>query len=66
MTDRIPLTEEQIDEIAEKAAQKALGKMTNLMYQEIGKTVASKFFLIIGTLAVAVVGTYQAVTHFTK
>lgn len=46
------LTEEEIDMIAEKAAQKAIAKMTGAVYQEVGRTVISKFFFIIGLLAV--------------
>jgi hypothetical protein len=63
---RIPLTDEQIEDIAERAAEKAVAKLTGMMYQEIGKTVATKFFWIIGTIAVAVVGAYQAFTHLPK
>lgn len=50
----IHLTDEQIDEIAEKAAQKAIDKMTGAVYQEVGKTVITKFFFIIGLIAVGI------------
>lgn len=48
------LTEEEIDEIAEKAAEKAISKMTDKMYEEVGRTLISKFFFIIGLLGVGV------------
>lgn len=51
------LTEEEIDMIAEKAAEKAIAKMTGLMYQEVGRTIITKFFFIVGLIAVgAMVG----------
>ena len=44
-----PLTDEQyIEEIAEKAAEKAIEKLTSHVYQEVGKSVISKLFYIIG------------------
>lgn len=46
------LTEEQIDQIAEKAAEKAIEKLTTHVYQEVGKSVVSKLFYIIGACAV--------------
>lgn len=63
---RVPLTDEQIEAIAERAAAKAIAKLTGMMYQEIGKTVASKFFWIVGAIVVGVVAAYQAFTHLTK
>lgn len=47
------LTDEQIDEIAEKAATKALSKITDLAYREVGKSVMSKLFYVTGVIAVA-------------
>lgn len=49
------LTEEQIEEIAEKAAQKAIAKLTSHVYQEVGKSVINKIFYIAGACAI---GTY--------
>lgn len=46
------LTEEQIEEIAERAAERAVAKMTDHMYREIGKTVFQKFVWILGVVAV--------------
>jgi len=46
------LAEEQIERIAEKAATKALGKLTDLAYREVGRSVISKLFWITGVLSV--------------
>jgi hypothetical protein len=46
------LTEEQIEIIAERAAEKALLKMTNQLYQEVGKGVISKLLYIVGVVSV--------------
>lgn len=48
------LTEEQIELIAEKAAEKAIEKLTSHVYQEVGKSVISKLFYIVGASALAV------------
>jgi len=45
------LTEEQIELIAEKAAEKAIEKLTSHVYQEVGKSVVSKLFYIVGACA---------------
>jgi len=50
---KLPLSEAVIEEIAEKAAEKAVEKMTHLIYQEVGKTVISRLFYIIGVISVA-------------
>jgi hypothetical protein len=44
------LTEKDIDDIAEKAAEKAIEKLTSHVYQEVGKSVVSKFVYIVGAL----------------
>lgn len=48
------LSEEQIEMIAEKAAAKAIEKLTSHVYQEVGKSVASKLFYIVGACALGV------------
>lgn len=53
------LTEEQMEEIADRAAEKAVAKMTGKMYQEVGKTVVGKFFWIVGLLAVGIMAGIQ-------
>ena len=47
------LTEEEIEEIAEKAATKALAKMETHLYTMVGKSVLSKPFYVVGMIAVA-------------
>lgn len=47
-----PLTEEEIEMIAEKAAEKAVAKMTGILYREVGRTIIQRFVWIVGVLAV--------------
>lgn len=44
------LTEHEIEQIAERAAEIALTKV----YTSIGKSVVSKFFIIVGVVTVAI------------
>ena len=46
------LTEEQIEQIAEKAAEKAIEKLTSHVYQEVGRSVVSKLFYIAGACVI--------------
>ena len=46
------LTEEQIEQIAEKAAEKAIEKLTSHVYQEVGRSVVSKIFYLVGACAI--------------
>lgn len=46
------LSEKQIDDIAEKAAEKAIEKLTGDIYKSVGKSVVSKMLWIIGACAV--------------
>lgn len=46
------LTEEQIEEIAERAAERAMRKLTDHMYKQVGKSVVSKLFWIVGVISV--------------
>jgi uncharacterized hydantoinase/oxoprolinase family protein len=48
------LDEKQIEEIAEKAAQKAIEKLTTHIYQEVGKSIISKFFYIVGACSLGI------------
>lgn len=48
------LSEEQIEMIAEKAAEKAIEKLTSHVYQEVGKSVVSKLFYIVGACALGI------------
>lgn len=49
----LPLSDEQIEHIAEKAAEKAVRKMTLEAYQAIGRGVVNKAMWIIGVVATA-------------
>lgn len=49
---KTPLSEAQIEEIAEKAADKAVAKMTSMAYQIVGKSVIEKLCYIVGVVAV--------------
>lgn len=40
--------EAALEKIAERAAEKAIKKLTNHVYQEVGKSVISKFVYIVG------------------
>lgn len=48
------LTEDQIEAIAEKAAEKAINKLTSHVYQEVGKSVVSKLFYLVGACAIGI------------
>jgi len=50
----ISLTDEDIEFIAEKAAEKAVAKMTGMIYQEVGKGVVNRFLWIVGLSAIGV------------
>ena len=47
-----PLTDDQIEAIAERAAEKAVAKLTDHVYREVGRSVVSRFVWIVGALAV--------------
>jgi dipeptide/tripeptide permease len=57
----LSLSSEQIDEIAEKAAIKAVEIMKSQFYQEAGKTALSKVLQIIGIFAIGLA--FWAVRH---
>lgn len=46
------LTEDQIEEIAERAAERAMQKLADHMYKQVGKSVVSKLFWIVGVISV--------------
>ena len=46
------ITDEEIELIAEKAAEKAVAKMTTMVYREVGRTIVHRFFWIVGLSAV--------------
>jgi len=49
----MPLSDAQVERIAEKAAAKAIEKMTGHLYQEVGKTVVQRGLWVVGVVAVA-------------
>ena len=50
---KMPLSEEQIELIAEKAADKAVAKMTEQAYAAVGKGVLDKMLYVVGVGIVA-------------
>ena len=52
---RQPLTDEQIEHIAQRAAELAVQKMTTDIYANVGKSVVQKVFWMVGVIATAVV-----------
>lgn len=46
------LSDEQIEDIAEKAAEKAIEKLTGDVYKAVGKGVVSKLLWIVGACAI--------------
>ena len=48
----VQLTDEQIEEIAERAAKKAVEQMTNQIYMEVGKGVVKKALYLLGAFIV--------------
>ena len=48
------LTDEQIEHIAQKAAELAVQKMTTEIYASVGKNILHKLFWALGVLAAAV------------
>ncbi len=68
-TDRrtpMALSDEQIDTIAERAAEKAIEKMTANLYQEIGRSFVKKLLTLLGalTVAVAIWATQKGIVKF--
>lgn len=47
------ISDEQLEEIAERAADRAVKKLTDDAYKTIGKSVLDKLFWIVGVLAAA-------------
>jgi len=49
------LTEEQIDTIAERAADKAVEKLTDHIYMEVGRGVVKRVVYVLGAFVIGVV-----------
>lgn len=54
------LTDDQVEIIANKAADKAVEKLTNQIYVNVGKGVVKRFFYLLGA---ATVGVYLWLVH---
>lgn len=54
--ERVQLTEDQIDQIATRAATKAVEMMTASAYQEVGKRTVKGLLYIVGVLSVMALG----------
>ena len=50
--DRPLLDDSELEKIAERAAEKAIKKLTNHVYQEVGRNVISKFVYVVGACSV--------------
>lgn len=50
----ICLTPEQIEQIAEKASDKAVEKITHMVYQEIGRNIIQKAIWIVGVIGASI------------
>lgn len=55
----MPLTEEQIDHIAKKAAEQAVAMMETKFYVSVGKGVANRFIAMLGLFAVIAVAWFS-------
>lgn len=53
-TDWGHLSDKQVEAIAERAADKAVEKLTNHVYREVGRSVIQKAFWIVGACAVGI------------
>ncbi len=47
------LSEDQIELIAEKAAEKAVAKLTEEFYKQVGRSVVDKFLIVLGAATLA-------------
>lgn len=54
--EHLQLTDEQIDQIATRAATKAVEMMTANAYQEVGKRVVKGIFYVVGVLTLMGLG----------
>lgn len=60
------LTHDQIEEIASRAADKAIDRITQQVYQQVGRSVVNKLMWIIGSLAVAAYFWFNDKLHLLK
>lgn len=62
----VSLTSEQIEEIACRAADKAVERITQQVYQQVGRSVISKLVWIVGSLSVALYIWFSDKAHLVK
>ena len=60
------LTHDQIEEIASRAADKAIERITQQVYQQVGKSIINKLMCIIGSLAVGAYLWFNDKMHLLK
>jgi hypothetical protein len=61
-SDFSPLTDAQIEKITERAADKAVAKMTANFYMEVGKGFINKIFFVAGVIVVSVLAWWYGKT----
>lgn len=62
----VSLTQDQIDEIASRAADKAIERITQQVYQQVGRSVINKLIWIVGSLSVAFYIWFSDKIHIVK
>ena len=60
------LTHDQIEEIASRAADKAIDRITQQVYQQVGRSVINKLIWIIGSLSVGAYLWFNDKLHMLK
>lgn len=51
---RVTLDDDELERVAERAAEKAIIKLTDHIYHEVGKSVISKLLYIVGACTVGI------------
>lgn len=62
----VSLTHDQIEEIASRAADKAIDRITQQVYQQVGRSVINKLIWIIGSLSVGAYLWFNDKLHMLK
>jgi len=57
-----PLSDEQIEKITNRAADKAVAKITANFYMEVGKGFVNKMFFIVGVIVVSLLAWWYGKT----
>lgn len=56
-------TDEQVEQLAEKIAERLFEKAANSFYVEVGRSVVNKLLMVIGIGAMIVYGYFQTKPH---